>query len=162
MDRNDALSEEEWDSLVQELFRTWHALRPSWHERPDAEMMGRKQILHVLAMSEGQMTPGALADACHVTSARIARALKQLEAQGLVVRMEDPEDGRRTLVSLTEKGQATIAERKKRIDAAAKEFLKELGAGGAKDMLRLMKRIGEIAPAIQEKWRPKKEGGCCR
>ena len=49
MEEKEELTEEEWDRLVRELFRTWHGLRPSWHDRPDMELMGQKQIMHVLA-----------------------------------------------------------------------------------------------------------------
>ena len=150
MEEKEELTEEEWDRLVRELFRPWHGLRPSGHDRPDMEPMGQKQIMHVLAQSEDPVTPGALADACHVTSARIARALKQLEAQGLIVRTEDPEDGRRTLVSLTEKGQDVVAERKKRIGETMKEFCKELGAEDTQELLRIMRRVAELAPEFQK------------
>ena len=157
MEEKEELTEEEWDRLVRELFRTWHGLRPSGHDRPDMELMGQKQIMHVLAQNEDPVTPGALADACHVTSARIARALKQLEAQGLIVRTEDPEDGRRTLVSLTEKGQDFVAERKKRIGETMKEFCKELGAEDTQELLRIMRRVAELAPEIQKRFCQKQE-----
>lgn len=152
MEEKEELTEEEWDHLVRELFRTWHGLRPSVHDRPDMELMGQKQIMHVLAQSEDPVTPGALADACHVTSARIARALKQLEAQGFIVRTEDPEDGRRTLVSLTEKGQDVVAERKKRIGETMKEFCKELGAEDTQELLRIMRRVAELVPEFQKRF----------
>lgn len=157
MEEKEELTEEEWDRLVRDLFRTWQGLRPSGHDRPDMELMGQKQIMHVLAQREGPVTPGALADACHVTSARIARALKQLEAQGLIVRTEDPEDGRRTLVSLTEKGQDVVAERKKRIGETMKEFCKELGAEDTQELLRIMRRVTELVPEFQKRFCQKQE-----
>ena len=73
------------------------------------------------------------------------------------MRTEDPEDGRRTLVSLTEKGQDVVAERKKRIGETMKEFCKELGAEDTQELLRIMRRVAELAPEIQKRFCQKQE-----
>ena len=158
------MSEEEWDQMVHELYRAWHASRPPHHERRDFEMSGQREILHVLAVDGGEMTPGALAKACRVSTARIAKALNQLEAQGIVVRREDPADGRRTLVSLTDKGEELLKARQHEMDETVKRFLKELGEDDARDLLRLLGRISEIAPRLYKEHcaKQQEEGGDVR
>lgn len=145
------MSEEQWDCLVQDLLDSWRGMRPPHPERRDFEMAGQQEIMHVLAMNDDAMTAGALAKACQVSSARIAKALNQLEAQGIAVREADPADGRRTLVHLTQKGQALVDGRHRKVAETTKSFLKELGADDAQDLLRLLKRISEIAPRFYAK-----------
>ncbi len=140
------MSEEEWDQMVQELIGAWRASRPPHHERRDFEMSGQREILHVLDKNGEEMTPGALAKECRVSTARIAKALNQLEEQGIVVRKDDPRDGRRTLVSLTDKGRELVEAKRREIDEDIKAFLKELGADDTRELVRLLRRIGEIAP----------------
>lgn len=145
MEQHD-MSEEEWDQMVQELVSAWRTSRPPHHERRDFEMSGQREILHVLGKNGEETTPGALAKACRVSTARIAKALNQLEEQGIVVRRNDPADGRRTLVSLTDKGRELVEERHRELDGTIKAFLKELGADDTRELVRLLRRIGEIAP----------------
>jgi DNA-binding MarR family transcriptional regulator len=64
---------------------------------------------------EGALSVSDLALAEHVRPQSMAQTVGDLEAEGLVSRRPDPEDGRRALVELTTKGHETlIAERTRR------------------------------------------------
>lgn len=65
----------------------------------------------------GEATPGAIAAFEHVSPPVMTRILRRLEADGLVVRCSDPEDGRQVLVSLTEKGDDVVARGRRERDA---------------------------------------------
>ncbi len=70
----------------------------------------------VLARLEaGPLTPRALADIEKVSAPSMTRTVAALVEDGLVLRRDDPDDGRRVLVELTADGRAALSEiRRKR------------------------------------------------
>lgn len=77
--------------------------------RPILDALGLTypQYLAMLVLWEqSPRTVGALGDALDLDSSTLTPLLKRLEAGGLVERHRDPDDERRVIVALTEKGQA--------------------------------------------------------
>ncbi|QIS08348.1 MarR family winged helix-turn-helix transcriptional regulator [Nocardia arthritidis] len=62
----------------------------------------------------GPMRSGALAAALHSDASTVSRQVAQLVARELVVRQADPEDGRATVLVVTEEGHATVELMRKR------------------------------------------------
>jgi DNA-binding MarR family transcriptional regulator len=56
----------------------------------------------------GPLSPGELADAEHVQPQSLTRTLAGLQGAGLTLRQSDPADGRRSLLAITEQGQAAL------------------------------------------------------
>ncbi|GHF93891.1 MULTISPECIES: MarR family transcriptional regulator [Amycolatopsis] len=61
---------------------------------------------------EGPLRLTTLATAEAVSQPSMSQLVQRLERQGLVSRIADPEDGRASLVALTEPGRALLAERR--------------------------------------------------
>jgi MarR family transcriptional regulator, organic hydroperoxide resistance regulator len=77
--------------------------------RPMLDALGLTypQYLAMLVLWEASpRTVGALGDALDLDSSTLTPLLKRLEAGGLVARTRDPEDERRVIVALTDKGRA--------------------------------------------------------
>lgn len=77
--------------------------------RPILDALGLTypQYLAMLVLWEqSPRTVGALGDALDLDSSTLTPLLKRLEAGGLVERRRDPDDERRVIVALTDKGQA--------------------------------------------------------
>jgi DNA-binding MarR family transcriptional regulator len=77
--------------------------------RPMLDALGLTypQYLALLVLWEASpRTVGALGDALDLDSSTLTPLLKRLEAGGLVQRTRDPEDERRVIVALTDKGRA--------------------------------------------------------
>lgn len=77
--------------------------------RPILDALGLTypQYLAMLVLWEqSPRTVGALGEALDLDSSTLTPLLKRLEAGGLVERHRDPDDERRVIVALTEKGQA--------------------------------------------------------
>jgi len=74
--------------------------------------LGSPKILFALIrrMEQGLPAPSQkeLAEALHISPATIAASLKSLERCGYVSRQTDEQDGRRNLISITEKGRETL------------------------------------------------------
>src|SRR5919202_5265919 len=85
-----------------------HALRHVRRDDPETGLSAaRLSALSVLVFG-GPRTLGELAAAEHVRPATMTRIVQALEAEGLVRREADPEDGRVTRLHATGKGERVL------------------------------------------------------
>ena len=97
----------------------------------------------------GPCSPGALSDNEGVTGPAIAGTLRHLESLGLVQRSQDPADGRRTIVTLTEQGRRSLRERDSSVLRRLNEVLEGRLDPSERDSLAAAVRLLErIAPEL--------------
>lgn len=104
----------DFDSLlaVSNIYRAANAIRNRMERdvlAPAGLSWGGFTILFVLWVW-GDRETGELAGDCGLAKGTLSGMLLTLEASGLVFRSRHPEDGRKVVVSLTEKGVETIEE----------------------------------------------------
>jgi DNA-binding MarR family transcriptional regulator len=96
---------------------------------------------------EGRKSIGDLAALERVRPQSMTQTIADLEADGLIERRTDPEDGRRTLVELTERGLATLQEdRRHREGWLARAIADDLSPREQRllaDALGLLERLAE-------------------
>lgn len=114
------------DQLARELHlnvgRIARALRRS-HQSGEITLSEASLLARI--ESDGPITPGALSEAENVRPQAIAATLSSLESMGYVERASDPDDGRRSLVSLSHEGQALRRERRNESTARLANALAE-------------------------------------
>ena len=71
----------------------------------------------------GPLRQQALAEISHTDPSTVSRHVADLVAQGLVERLPDPADGRASLLALTERGRAALAELRRERDEHASAAL---------------------------------------
>lgn len=95
----------------------------------------------------GSATASALARAEQITPQAIGATLAELTRRGLVDRHQDPEDGRRTVLSLTEAGRRVVhSKRSARTQQLAKVLRDSFTARELETLLAaapLIERLGE-------------------
>jgi len=91
----------------------------------------------------GPSTPGALAKLEQITPQSMGATLGALEVRGLVQRRPDPEDGRRTVISLTEFGLRVVQDRR---NSRTEQLAKALSMGFTRTEL---KQLMAVAPLIE-------------
>jgi DNA-binding MarR family transcriptional regulator len=74
------------------------------------------RVLGASALLGEEASPRKLAEEARMTSSNVAAALRELERAGLVTREQDPADGRRVLVVVTEAGRSVVAARRRERD----------------------------------------------
>ena len=112
--------------------------------------------LQVIAVHDGDITPGDISKAACTTPARIAAELNSLENKQLITREIDTNNRRRILVRITPDGEKAAAKNHCAFIDAAEMLLKQLGEKDAREYVRI---IGKIA-AIQNDAEPlDKRGG---
>ena len=143
------LTDEQWNEMAHELFESTRRMRPHHtHRRDNMDMRGEPMVLIALQHHADGMTAGDLAEVACVSTARIATLLNGLEERGLVTRTKDDEDRRRTVVTITEAGAATVSKLSARRTAHVVAILRELGADDARELVRIASRLAEIVPNV--------------
>lgn len=113
-------AEKSWDETPAGMDRDQYRageliVRASRFVRAASRHRGRERsavVLRTLSnlIAKGPMRIGDLAHAEHITQPTMTGVIQRLEAQGLVGRMDDPEDGRARLVLITPQGRAEMQE----------------------------------------------------
>lgn len=78
------------------------------HQEISKLMRGELFVLNYLKEHDGVVHPKELSEKLAVSTARIARLLKHMEEQGLIVRFARANDSRQVVVQMTEQGTTEI------------------------------------------------------
>jgi DNA-binding MarR family transcriptional regulator len=118
--------------------------RLNWRMRAERDWRGPSPlVLTVLSRlyRAGTQTPKAVSDGEKIHPQSLTRILAALERDGLVTRQSDPADGRRSLLSITDRGLATLRayseQREQWLAAAMAETLTET----ERELLRLAAKV---------------------
>lgn len=110
---------------------------------PELQPLGYR-VLSILVRQQAQQQI-VLAEELQVDKATISRTIKQLQAQGLVTRVADPNDGRAMLVSITD----AAAEAWFASGAQARELLRErLSQWDPEEIRRFSDLLGRLNASV--------------
>lgn len=111
---------------------------------------GEGALLKYLAMRHNGATAGELRDFLTVGSGRVANALKNLEAKGLIVRTPSDSDGRVVQVYLTQAGRDYILDRYNRLVNWTIRLMQELGEEDSREALRLFRKLLQAGDRLRQ------------
>jgi len=100
-------------------------------------------LLHLSRV--GPRTPGQLAEFERVSAPSMNRTVNVLATAGWVRRVDDPADGRRVLVEITEAGDELARTARRRRNAWLKAQLRHLDPDDRAALVRAVEVIGEMA-----------------
>lgn len=92
----------------------------------DEGYKGMFVILRILQESGASVASGEIARQMGVSTARVASALNTLEGKDYIKREKEKSDGRKVVISLTDKGAEALKERQKRVSEMVEPMLKNL------------------------------------
>jgi DNA-binding MarR family transcriptional regulator len=98
-------------------------------------------------VEHGPLTPSELAERERVQRPTATKLIARLEAEGLVQRAGDPDDGRSSLISITAAGTALIAEIRTRKDAYLAQRLRRLPPADRATLARAAELLEEMLAA---------------
>jgi DNA-binding MarR family transcriptional regulator len=110
---------------------------------------GESFAISYIAKSNSDVLPSEIGQAMEVSSARIATILNNLEKKELVTRRIDPQDRRKVLVGITQKGKDYADNRHNSIVKGISQILQELGEHDANECIRLSERITALIQSFE-------------
>lgn len=113
-------------------------------ERFDSMEKGIRFILLYLYEHNDDIIAGDLAFNLKVSTARIAVLLKKMEKKNLVIRYPSSQDGRKTVVKLTDLGRKTVENTKKGAIDKMERLIEEIGEEDIQDFIRISLKIREF------------------
>jgi DNA-binding MarR family transcriptional regulator len=142
----------------QSLFQSfWEMTGTQWLEL-DLSITQLKSL--VMLSLRGPQPVGCLAAAFRVSEPSASQLLDRLEQRGLVRRDPDPQDRRRTIVSLTADGDALLDKVRASRAASAERLLSELSTDDLRSLARGTGALAEAAAAAERQARRKEPAGC--
>jgi MarR family transcriptional regulator, lower aerobic nicotinate degradation pathway regulator len=108
----------------------------------------RRQHFAVLTSlaEQGAASQAAIGRRLWIDRSDLHSLLTELERDGLVARVRDPDDRRRNVVTLTPAGKGVLRRLDKRIDAAQTALLEPLSAADRRELIRLLERVVSYRP----------------
>ena len=101
------------------------------------------RVIFTIGGTEG-MTCKEIGDITLITKGTLTGVVDRLEQKGLVERWSVEEDGRKTIVALTRRGQRVYEREYPRHVAFLKSKFDKLGVGERKQATRLLRRVREL------------------
>jgi MarR family transcriptional regulator, organic hydroperoxide resistance regulator len=110
--------------FMQLLWAVAHGLEStSRRMRATVGVTGPQRLVLRLVGRYGEAAPGHLAEILHVDPSSLTGVLRRLEKAGLILRVRDPADGRRAILTLTSRGQWLSDQRSGTVEAAVQKTL---------------------------------------
>lgn len=106
------------------------------------EGVGRQHFAVLSSLAEqGPASQATLGRRLWIDRSDLHALMTDLERDGLIARVRDPEDRRRNIVTLTAAGKALLQRLDKRVDAAQTALLDPLSAAERRELTRLLDRV---------------------
>ena len=111
------------------------------HLRRIGQSQARWEALFAVAMTREGSALGAIARRVGVEGPTFVRMIAQFEREGLVKRLESTEDRRASIIRITPKGEAALAEMRELTTRVRKDFLGDLSVDEVKRMLDMLEHM---------------------
>lgn len=139
---------ETYERLAEQVLARMDEHRHIPPEPVSATIRGEMAVLRLLGQEKRSMNPGEVAQKLAMTTSRIAAVIKSLEKKAFIERRTDKDDRRRAMISLTEKGNAYLAERR---EEAKRHLICMLSSLGEEDAEAFVRLTGKIFEAKEKK-----------
>ncbi len=130
------------ENLVRTMARTAQSMRRHL-EKTIGDVPGGMSAWWVLRHlhNAGPQTQADMARSVGVAGSTLTRRLEQMEADGLITRTADPDDGRRIIVALSEAGEAMRGGQRERADSEADKLIAGIAPEDIEAFERMVARI---------------------
>ncbi|WP_309065473.1 MarR family winged helix-turn-helix transcriptional regulator [Microbacterium sp.] len=98
---------------------------------------GAYKVFSLIAASD-RIRPSALSERMPADKSQVSRMLRELESNGLIERMPDPDDRRSSLVAATEDGRRRLAEVRADDDRRLRRTLEEWEVDDIRSLARML------------------------
>ena len=143
------------EKLAKEVITCVHSIgKHHPHKQINDSVRGENMALGFIKSEGGSTYPKDIELAMGISSARVAAIIKMLEKRELVTRTGDKIDRRKTLVSLTEKGEKVAQETEDKIMYALGQMFDAFGEEDSENFVdKLIKNLPKISKVCEDKFK---------
>lgn len=135
--------------FIRLLWAVDHELqRTSKHMAAHLGITGPQRFVLRIVGRFPRVTAGQLARLLHVHPSSVTEILRRLEAQGLIRRTQDSDDGRRVLLVLSRRGQSLNQRLEGTIEAAVAHLLSGSDVASLDATRAVLRRLAELLGAV--------------
>lgn len=139
------------EKLAKEVIRYVHSIgKYHPHKQINDSVRGENMALGFIKSEGGSTYPKDIELAMGISSARVAAIIKKLEKRELVTRTGDKIDRRKTLVSLTGKGEKVAKKTEDKIMYALGQMFDALGEEDSENFVRIIDKLIKNLPKISK------------
>jgi MarR family transcriptional regulator for hemolysin len=131
--------------------RRWVNLIDGTLKRATGQNRARWQTLFAIAFAEPPVTTLTLSARLNVQWPTLVRTLTNLETEGLVRRLDNPDDGRSRLIELTQEGRDMLDRIQPIMDPIRAEVLSDLNDEDVTEILRMLDLIINRVVSLQRR-----------
>lgn len=136
----------DYKALANELVNNMmKSPKMQFQKKVDDLSQGEKRILGYLTFWKDGVSSGELSERLFLSTPRVASALNSLSKKGFIERNKDENDKRIVIVTITETGRSFVMEEHEEAISMLEKTLQKLGEKDAKEFVRILNRITEIA-----------------
>jgi DNA-binding MarR family transcriptional regulator len=146
-----AMSDQPWapecteDALLVAMF----AVKRAFQARAVGLDPGAFPVLHHLA-SAGPSRQGALAEALGLDASTVSRQVRTLVDEGLLSATRDPQDGRATVLAISQAGREQLVDRLRAHRASLQAATAAFTGQERDDLVRLLTKLADALTAPKE------------
>lgn len=130
---------------ISELVRRFEKSRPkNLMKHLDETSAGIGCVLKYLDEAGRAVSAGEISEASKVSTARIAVILQKMQKKDLIIKLSDPKDARKTMISLSENGKNEVKRRKEEFTACFSHIVECIGEERFEEFITISEEISEI------------------
>ena len=124
------MEERDYERLMRKMVRSLVVLRFSDFSQMVSETIKGEGFILGYLYHNSSAQPGDISRMMQASTAYVAKLLRGMEEKGLIFRRKDPEDKRKILIGLTDKGRDEAAKMEGAVQKGMIRFLKSLIVSG--------------------------------
>ncbi len=137
------------EALTRQILETFdHANVEKLMNNLKFSLKGENLLLAILFDLGGISTPSKLIENLDFTAARLSAITKSLEGKGFIKKMQNKNDRRSTIITITEEGSAYYDRLRQEILHNALNIIEQLGENDVREFLRILRKLMTIVDDI--------------
>ena len=138
------------EQRIVEILKEFNNIKPiAFLQQIDVTSVGIGNVLGFLSSSDRAVSAGEISSYMNVSTARVAVLLRKMADKGLIEKNSDPQDGRKVMVSITDKGRSKLKRSRDEILLYANAIIERFGEEKILDFIESCKVIREIVDEVK-------------
>lgn len=134
----------EYEDLALQFIRSMQKLGKIQAEKYVKNSISGSMFIILTLYDKGdKVSPGEISANLNISTARVATSLNLLESKELIIRQDDPNDRRKVIVLLTDKGKRLAIKHNQKVQEKLTNLFESLGKEDSQHLVRISNKIAD-------------------